>query len=46
MKTGYVEIQKGVCDKCNFINSGEFPSDYKGFKRKRRFVCDHTDNDI
>ena len=47
-KSGYIEIQKGVCNTCDNANSGcnechyedEYPSDYKGFKRKRRFVCD------
>ena len=47
-KTGYIETQKGVCESCGSAMSGcmechyenEYPSDYKGFKRKRRFVCD------
>ena len=47
-KTGYIESSEGICSPCNSINKGcyechydnEYPSNYKGIKRKRRFVCD------
>ena len=47
-KTGYIEYFEGVCKKCNYVNSGcyechydnNYPNNYKGIKRKRRFVCD------
>ena len=39
---------KGICKKCEEINQGcldchydnNYPEDYKGLKRKRRFICD------
>ena len=48
-KKGYIEYSEGVCKECSSINSGcyechyenSYPSDYKGIKRKRRFVCDY-----
>ena len=47
-KTGYIEITKGICETCNKANEGciechydnNYPINYKGIKRKRRFVCD------
>ena len=47
-KKGYIEIKKGICDKCNNVNKGciechydnNYPIYFKGIKRKRRFVCD------
>ena len=47
-KSGYIEISKGICKTCNEANKGcmechydnNYPNDYKGLKRKRRFVCD------
>ena len=46
-KKGYIEIAKGICDTCNNVNEGciecsydtNYPLNYKGIKRKRRFVC-------
>ena len=48
-KTGYIEYSEGVCEKCSNANTGcyqchyenSYPSNYKGVKRKRRFVCDY-----
>jgi len=37
-KSGYIEISKDICKKCHYDNN--YPNDYKGLKRKRRFVCD------
>ena len=50
-KTGYIEESKGICTKCNIVNEGcidchyedWYPSDYKGLKRKRRFICDQCE---
>jgi len=50
-KTGYIEASKGICTECNKINKGcidchyedEYPPDYKGLKRKRRFICDQCE---
>ena len=48
----YIESSEGVCEKCSNINKGcykchydDYPSDYFGIKRKRRFVCDYCDDD-
>ena len=46
------EISKGICEACNIVNEGcfechyenEYPNDYFGIKRKRRFVCDTCDS--
>ena len=51
-KSGYIEISKGQCETCFSINFGclechydeKYPENYKGLKRKRRFVCDQCDN--
>ena len=48
-KTGYIEASEGICAPCDSINEGcyechyetEYPAEYKGIKRKRRFVCDY-----
>ena len=53
-KTGYIEKSKGICESCDTINKGcaechyenEYPSNYLGFKRKRRFVCDLCEEDF
>ena len=44
---GYIEDSEGICRSCNEINTGcekchyeEYPTDYLGIKRKRKFVCD------
>ena len=50
-KTGYIEESKGVCSTCNSVNEGciechydnNYPTDYKGLKRKRRFVCEQCE---
>ena len=48
---GFIEVSKGVCESCQAINPGcinchydeNYPSNYIGIKRKRRFVCDKCD---
>ena len=50
-KSNYIEISKGICASCSDANNGciechyddNYPSDYKGLKRKRRFVCDQCE---
>ena len=49
---GYIEDPEGICRNCYLINPGcekchyeEYPSDYFGIKRKRKFVCDSCDSD-
>ena len=50
-KTGYLEKSKGLCEPCNTVNKGciechydsNYLNDYKGLKRKRRFVCDQCE---
>ena len=45
------EISKGICGECNIVNKGcfkchyedEYPNDYFGIKRKKRFVCDECE---
>ena len=52
-KIGYIEISEGLCELCDNINKGcyechyetEYPLDYLGIKRKRRFVCDYCEDD-
>ena len=47
-KSGYIETSKGICVSCSDANNGciechydnDYPENYKGLKRKRRFVCD------
>ena len=47
-KEGYIESSEGICSPCQAISKGcykchydmEYPNDYIGIKRKRRFVCD------
>ncbi len=47
-KEGYIESSKGVCSECGAISKGchechyedEYPKDYSGIKKSRRFVCD------
>ena len=47
-KSGYIESSEGICSSCYSINKGcqechyenDYPLNYKGIKRKRRFVCD------
>ena len=51
-KDGYIEESKGICKTCEEINQGcldchydnNYPEDYKGLKRKRRFICDKCEN--
>ena len=51
-KDGYIEESKGICKTCEEINQGcldchydnNYPKDYKGLKRKRRFICDKCEN--
>ena len=48
-KTGYIESSEGNCSMCYEMNEGchqchyenEYPTNYTGIKRKRRFVCDY-----
>ena len=50
-KTGYIERTKGVCEPCGTVNLGcidchyenNYPQNYYGLKRKRRFVCEQCD---
>ena len=50
-KTGYLEKTKGVCEPCDTVNLGcidchyenNYPQNYFGLKRKRRFVCEQCD---
>ena len=50
-KLGYIESSEGVCSSCSVINKGchechyenEYPSDYTGIRRQRRFVCDYCE---
>ena len=50
-KIGYIESSDGVCSSCNSISKGchechydeEYPIDYKGIHKKRRFVCDYCE---
>ena len=50
-KDGYYETSEGIFKNCSNINSGcnkchyedEYPTDYIGIKRKRRFICDNCD---
>ena len=52
-KNGYIEISEGICELCSNVNNGcyechyenEYPSNYFGIKRKRRFVCDYCESD-
>ena len=45
--TNYLETSKGLCETCEEINNGckecyydeNYPDEYSGFKRIRRFVC-------
>ena len=51
-KKGYIEYSEGICEKCENINKGcyechyeeGYPINYKGIKRKRRFVCDYCED--
>ena len=50
-KDGYIESSEGVCSPCQAVSKGcykchydtEYPFDYIGIKRKRRFVCDYCE---
>ena len=50
-KEGYIESSKGICKTCNLINEGckqchyenDYPIDYIGIKKSRRFQCDYCD---
>ena len=52
-KEEYIESTEGVCELCDSINKGcynchyenEYPNDYFGIKRKRRFICDDCEAD-
>ena len=49
---GYIEASEGVCESCDSVNHGcyechyedEYPANYLGIKRKRRFVCDYCES--
>jgi len=46
---GYIEKSKGICIKCDLASTGcnkchyenEYPTNYFGIKRKRKFICDN-----
>ena len=45
---GYIESTEGICEPCSSINYGcskchydNYPTDYSGIKRKRKFICDY-----
>ena len=45
---GYIESSEGICERCDNINYGcdichygEYPNNYIGIKRKRKFICDN-----
>ena len=45
-REGYIESSEGICQKCSDVNDGctkcyygEYPINYFGIKRKRKFVC-------
>ena len=50
-KSGYLRSSQGECVPCNIINYGcyechydnNYPDDYKGLKRRRRFICDECE---
>ena len=52
-KDEYIESSKGVCELCDSINEGcnkchydeNYPPNYFGIKRKRRFICDECEAD-
>ena len=47
-KEEYIETSEGICELCNIANKGcerchyedEYPIDFYGIKRERRFICD------
>ena len=51
-KDGYIESSEGICKSCYNVNSGcnkchyenEYPTNYFGIKRKRKFICDNCDS--
>ena len=52
-KDGYIETSKGICETCNSVNYGcnlchyeeNYPLNYLGIKKARRFVCDECMDD-
>ena len=50
-KIGYIKSSEGICSSCSSVNKGcyechyenEYPLDYIGIKRQRRFVCDYCE---
>ena len=48
-KDGYIESSDGICELCEKVNEGcyechyenDYPKNYTGYKRKRRFLCDY-----
>ena len=50
-KSGYIEVSEGVCESCDNVNHGcyecnytnDYPDNYLGIKRKRRFICYQCD---
>ena len=48
---GYIEVSEGVCESCDSVNHGcyechyeyNYPDNYLGIKRKRRFECDQCE---
>ena len=53
-KDGYIESSEGICKSCSYVNSGcnkchyenEYPTNYFGIKRKRKFICDNCNTNI
>ena len=49
---GSIEVAEGICKSCSDINYGcqkchygDYPTDYLGVKRKRKFICDKCNSD-
>ena len=50
-KDGYIESSEGICEYCDKYNNGckkchyekEYPINYLGIKRQRRFLCDECE---
>jgi len=52
-KTGYIEVNKGICKPCNTANHGcyechyeddNYPINYSRIKRQRKFICDFCES--
>ena len=53
-KSGYIEKSKGICEPCDITNEGciechyetSYPENFKGLRRKQRFVCDQCEDGL